>query len=193
LGFVTRNVVARVVSLLSFLLCFGVPSTAAPSDLWIALFPGEAEPALRNASVPIWTREEGAVIAGASEAQLDGLRAQGIEPLFSTRDHGESIYVLSHDRSFTPPALTGVPRFRIDERAMLYLLPAGLEMDLPRLKLRALFHGVPRVALPPVRVHPAGLAPLASPAPTSWYSRSSTPPARRAGSRTSATCPATAT
>jgi hypothetical protein len=164
LSFVTRNVVARVVSLLSFLLCFGVPSTAAPSDLWIALFPSEAEPALRNSSVPIWTREEGAVIAGASEAQLDGLRAQGIEPLFSTRDHGESIYVLSHDRFFIPPALPGLLRFRIDDGSMLYLIPAGLEMSLPQLKPRAMFHGVPRVALPPVRVHPADKA-AAPPSP----------------------------
>src|SRR3954464_13123299 len=157
--------VARVVSLLSFLLCFGVPSTAAPSGLWIALFPSEAEPALRNSSVPIWTREEGAVIAGASEAQLDGLRAQGIEPLFSTRDHGESVYVLSHDRFFIPPALPGLLRFRIDDGSMLYLIPAGLEMSLPQRKPLAMFHGVPRVALPPVRVHPADKAPAVSAVP----------------------------
>ena len=38
---------------------------------------------------------------------------------------------------------------------MLYLIPAGLKMDLPRVKFHALFHGVPRVALSAVRVHPA--------------------------------------
>ena len=48
---------------------------------------------------------------------------------------------------------------------MLYLIPAGLEMELPRLKLHALFHGVPRVALPPVRVHPADAAAPRTPAP----------------------------
>ncbi len=50
---------------------------------------------------------------------------------------------------------------------MLYLIPAGVEMDLPRLKLHAMFHGVPRVALPPVRVHPADLAAKAAPRPPS--------------------------
>ncbi|MFL6263671.1 MAG: M20/M25/M40 family metallo-hydrolase [Thermoanaerobaculia bacterium] len=133
------------------------------NDRWIALFPADAEPALREASVPIWSREEGVVVAGPSEAQLDVLRAQGIEPAFSARDQGEGIYVLSHDRSFTPPAFPDVPRFRIGDRAMLYLIPAGLEMDLPGLKLHAMFHGVPRAALPPVRVHPADKA--ARPAP----------------------------
>ena len=84
---------------------------------------------------------------GLPSAQLDGLRAQGIEPVFSAPDHGEGIHVLSHDRYFTPPVFPGLPRFQINDRAMLYLIPAGLEMELPRLKLHALFHGVPRVAL----------------------------------------------
>jgi hypothetical protein len=129
-----------------------------PDDRWIALFPVAREPVLRDSSVPIWDREEGVVIAGLSAAQLDGLRAQGVEPVFSARDHGEGLQVLSHDHYFTPPVLAGLGRFRINDRAMLYLLPAGLEMDLPRLKLHALFHGVPRVALPPLRVHPADAA-----------------------------------
>ncbi|HEY4565179.1 MAG TPA: M28 family peptidase, partial [Thermoanaerobaculia bacterium] len=129
-------------------------SNAGP-DRWIALFPESSEPLLREASVPIWGREEGVVVAGPSEDQLDGLRAQGVEPLFSARDHGESIQVLSHEPSLTPPVLAGVSRFRIDDRTMLYLIPAGAKTSLPRVKLRALFHGVPRVALPPVRVHPA--------------------------------------
>jgi hypothetical protein len=133
-------------------------SADADPDRWIALFPGDSEPLLREAAVPIWGREEAVVIAGPSAAQLDVLRAQGIEPVFSARDRGESLQVLSHDRSFTPPALAGVPRFRIDDQAMLYLLPAGVEMSLPRLKLRVLAHGVPRVALPPARVHPADKA-----------------------------------
>lgn len=134
------------------------------------VFPGDLEPVLRDSSVPIWDREEGVVVAGPSEAQLDVLRAQGVEPVFSARDHGEGLYILSHDRHFTPPALAGLLRFRIDDRAMLYLIPAGVEMSLPRLKLHALFHGVPRVALPPVRVHPAdadavAAAPLAASRP----------------------------
>jgi len=36
-------------------------------------------------------------------------------------------------------------------------------MDLPRLKFHGLFHGVPRVALPPVRVHPADAAAAVAP------------------------------
>jgi len=128
--------------------------------------PGEAEPIFHDAAVPVWGREEGVVIAGPSEAQLDDLRAQGVEPVFRVLDHGEGIHVLSHDRYVTPPVLNGLRRFKIDDRAMLYLIPAGLEMDLPRLKLHALFHGVPRVALPPVQAHrAAAAAPLASSAP----------------------------
>jgi len=127
-------------------------------DPWIALFPGDVEPSLHDASVPIWDREEGVVVAGPSEAQLDVLRAQGIEPIWSAPDHGEGIHILSHDRFFTPPALRGLAHFEINARAMLYLIPAGLQMDLPRLKFHGLFHGVPRVALAPIRVHPADAA-----------------------------------
>ena len=137
---------------------------APVSGRWIALFPGDREPILHRSSVPVWGREEGIVIAGLSQAQLDGLRAQGVLPLWSAPDHGEGIHVLSHDRSFAPPDLPGVVRFEIDERAMLYLLPAGLRMELPRQKLHALFHGVPRVALPPRRIHPADAADAADPA-----------------------------
>jgi hypothetical protein len=130
------------------------------------VFPGGLEPLLQESAVPVWGREEGVVVAGPSEAQLEALRVQGAEPLFSARDQGEAIYVLSHDHRFAPPALGGALRFRIDDRAMLYLFPAGLEMELPRLKLHALFHGVPRVPLPPVRVHPADAAvATARPAP----------------------------
>ncbi len=131
---------------------------AIDRDQWIALFPGDVEPILHESAVPVWDREEGVVIAGPSESQLDSLRAQGIEPVFSAPDHGEGIHVLSHDRYFTPPVFPGLARFQINRQAMLYLIPAGLEMELPGLKLHALFHGVPRVALPPVRVHPADLA-----------------------------------
>jgi Peptidase family M28 len=159
LSFITRNVAVEVV----FLLCLvGLPAASLSADTlpdrWIALFPAGAEPALRGSSVPIWDREEGAVLAGPSEDQLGALRARGVEPLFSARDHGESIQVLSHDHHFDPPVLAGVPRFQIDDRTMLYLIPAGMETSLPRLKLHGLFHGVPRVALPPVRVHPADQA-----------------------------------
>ena len=163
MSFVTRNVVIGVISLMCLA---GLPAASpagsagldAGGEPWIALFPGDAEPFLREVSVPIWDREESVVVAGLSGAQLDGLRSQGIEPVFSARDHGEGIYVLSHDRSFAPPVLAGLPRFRIDDGAMLYLVPAGVEMDLPRVRLHALFHGVPRIALPPVRVHPADAA-----------------------------------
>ncbi len=169
----TRNVVAGIFSLLALIGLAGLSAADSaarpagpeigPEDRWIALFPVGREAVLREASVPIWDREEGVVIAGLSAAQLDGLRAQGVEPVFSARDHGEGLQVLSHDRYFTPPVLAGLRRFRINDRAMLYLLPAGLEMDLPRLKLHALFHGVPRIGLPPLRVHPAAAA---APPPT---------------------------
>jgi len=157
------------VAVVFFLTCLlgvtaAVPVAAGPAapdldhGLWIALYPGTAEPILHEAAVPVWDREEGVVVAGPSEEQLDVLGAQGVEPLFSAPDDGGGIYVLSHDRYFTPPVLAGLRRFKINERAMLYLIPKGLEMDLPGLKLHALFHGVPRVALPPVRVHPAAAA-----------------------------------
>src|SRR6185436_14461631 len=133
-------------------------------DRWIALLPGDAEPSLRAADAPIWDREEGVVITGVSTAQLDALRAGGIEPLFSAPDSGGAIHILSYDRFFTPPELPDTVRAPINEHAMLYLLPAGLEMQLPRLKLHGLFHGVPRVALPPITIHPADTA-LARTAP----------------------------
>jgi hypothetical protein len=166
----TRNVVAAAFVLMSLVGLTAAPAAGAVGpdadrDPQIALFPGGVEPLLHESSVPVWGREEGVVVAGPSAAQLEALRAQGIEPVFSAPDHGEGIHILSHDRYFTPPVLPGLVRFQINGRAMLYLIPAGLEMELPGLKLHALFHGVPRVALPPVRVHPAdaaaSLAPLA--------------------------------
>src|ERR1051325_3485007 len=135
-------------------------ATCADSPTWIALFSSDVEPVLHHAAVPIWGREEGIVITGPSGNQLDGLAAQGIEPVFKAPDQGEAIHVLSHDRYFNPPVFIGVPRFEINDHTMLYLIPAGLEIDLPRLKLHALFHGVPRVSLPPVRVHVADAAAL---------------------------------
>jgi hypothetical protein len=159
----TRNGIAVAFVLMSLLGLTAAPVAAAPAepepggDRWIALFPGSVEPVLHEAAVPVWDREEGVVVAGPSEAQLDVLRAQGVEPAFSAPDQGEGIYLLSHDRWFTPPVLAGLRRFKINDRAMLYLVPAGVEMSLAGRKLHALFHGVPRVALPPVRVHPADL------------------------------------
>ena len=141
--------------LYAFLAINALNPAIAASPTWIALFQGDLEPVLRDASVPIWDREEGVVIAGPSAAQLDQLRAQSIEPIFSAVDNGEGIHILSHDRYFTPPVMNDWVRFRIHDRAMLYLIPAGLEVNLPRLKMHALFHGVPRVALPPISVHPA--------------------------------------
>jgi hypothetical protein len=162
LQFLTEGV--AVASKYGFLLCgfltVSVITPAAPTQSLIALFSADSESILHDASVPIWGREEGVVIAGPSGGQLDKLRAQGIEPVFSAADHGEAIHVLSHDQYFTPPIFIGVPRFQINDRAMLYLIPAGLEMDLPRLKLHALFHGVPRVPLSPVRAHSADAASL---------------------------------
>src|SRR6202166_4792144 len=90
-------------------------------DRWIALFAGDQEPVLHAAAVPIWGREEGVVVAGPPQAQLEVLGAQGVEPIFRAPDHGESIHVLSHDRYFRPPVLAGLRRFRINDRAMLYL------------------------------------------------------------------------
>ncbi|HXU31696.1 MAG TPA: M20/M25/M40 family metallo-hydrolase [Thermoanaerobaculia bacterium] len=137
------------------------PAGAAEPDLdrdpRIALFPADLESDLRDFSVPIWDREEGVVIVGLPSTQLDILKNQGIEPIWSAPDHGEAIHVLSHDRTFSPPDFKDMVRFQINESAMLYLIPAGLKMELPRVKFHALFHGVPRVALAPIRVHPADL------------------------------------
>ena len=133
-------------------------SAAAASSPSIAVFPGSAEASLREASVSIWDREEGVVIAGVSSAQMDTLQNKGIAPLFSAPDNGEAIHILSYDRYFTAPAIAGTPRFPINDRAMLYLIPASLRMDLPHLKMHASFHGVPRVPIPPVRLHPADVA-----------------------------------
>src|ERR1051325_8757733 len=151
--------------IIGFLAFCGLIRPVAAATGWIALFPAGREAVLHESSVPVWDREEGIVIAGPSDEQIDALRAKGIEPVFSARDNGEGIHVLSHDRFFTPPVLPEIVRFEISDHSMLYLIPAGLQMDLPRLKLHGLFHGVPRVALPPVRVHPAdAAAPLMSPA-----------------------------
>jgi hypothetical protein len=136
-----------------------------PGEPWIALFPGDAEPSLHAAAVPIWDREEGIVIAGASGAQLDALRARGVAPTFSAPDGGEAIHVLSYDRFFTPPELPDAIHAPINDHSMLYLLPAGLQMELPRLKLHGLFHGVPRVALAPIAVPTADVARAAGTAP----------------------------
>ncbi|MEP7012281.1 MAG: M28 family peptidase [Acidobacteriota bacterium] len=170
----TRSVVAGVL-LLACLVGFTVAApaiagTAAPSvdrEPWIAVFSGDLEPNLHKASISIWDREEDVVIAGLSIRQLDALRARGIEPMWSAPDRGEAIHVLSYDRSFEPPAWKGVVRFSINSQAMLYLLPAGFDQELPHLKWHALFHGVPRVALSPVQRHPADvLTEAAGPEPS---------------------------
>lgn len=145
--------------------------SGAAGDRFIALFPGDLEANLHEAAVAVWDREEGVVIAGATGAQLRALSARGIDALFIAADHGEGIHVLSYDQFFTPPDdLPGAVRFPINDHAMLYLLPADLRMRLPGLKLHALFHGVPRVALPPAdqvdqtrraESKPIGQAPLA--------------------------------
>src|SRR5206468_11360924 len=123
-----------------------------------AAFAAAAEPALHARSVPVWGREEGAVIAGPSAGELAALRAEGIAPLWSAADHGEAIHVLSHDRTFAPPAPPGAVRFEIDARTALYLLPPDARVALPRRKFHALFHGVPRVPLAPVQTHAADTA-----------------------------------
>src|SRR4051812_2668885 len=146
----------RLVCNFLFISAMAAPLSASANR--ITLFPDSVEPLLHNASVPVWGREEGVVIAGVSDGQLDTLKAQGAEPIFTAPDNGEAIHVLSYDRYFTPPVIPGAPRFPINDRTMLYLIPAGLQIDLPRLKLHALFHGIPRVALPPLRGHPADAA-----------------------------------
>ncbi|HUR02366.1 MAG TPA: M28 family peptidase [Nonomuraea sp.] len=141
-----------------------LPNPASPDaggESWIAVFPAEQEAALREAGVPIWDREEDVVIAGPSDSQFDAVRAQGVSALFSIPDNGEALHILSYDRFFTPPNLPGL-RYRINAQAILYLLPAGTEMKLPRLKLHGLFHGVPRVPLSAVRPHAADIAAAAS-------------------------------
>lgn len=143
------------------------PTPTAGAERFIALFPGDAEAGLHEAAVEVWDREEGVVIAGASGAQLRALEARGIDPLFTSADHGEGIHVLSYDGWFTPPAdLPGI-NFPINEHAILYLLPGDFRGTLPSLKFHGLFHGVPRVALAPIEqtrraeAAPIGQAPLA--------------------------------
>ena len=108
----TRNVAAGVFAWMGLVGFTAAAVAARPvepavdRDRWIALFPGDAEPILHESSVPVWDREEGVVIAGPSESQLDSLRTQGIEPVFSAPDHGEGIHVLSHDRYFTRKTAT---------------------------------------------------------------------------------------
>jgi hypothetical protein len=48
---------------------------------------------------------------------------------------------------------------------MLYLIPADQDITLPRLKLHGLFHGVPRIALPPIAPRPADTARTVAAAP----------------------------
>jgi len=127
------NVGAGVFALLCLAgLAAAAPAAARPAgpdadrDRSIALFPGAVESILHDSSVPVWDREEGVVVAGPSEAQLEALRAQHVEPLWSAPDRGEGIHVLSHDRYFPPPVLPGVVRFDVNARAMLYLIPAGV-------------------------------------------------------------------
>jgi len=106
-----------------------IGATLAPvaaSTSSIAVFSDSAESILRDASLPIWDREEGVVIASVSSSQLDALKSQGIEPIFTAPDNGEAIHILSYDRYFTPPVFPGVARFAINGQTMLYLIPAGL-------------------------------------------------------------------
>src|ERR1041385_625589 len=114
MGASRRNLLPWSVLLLVLTVASNAQSVDRP--VWIALFPGDLEPILRDASVPIWGREEGVVIAGPSSDQLDVLRAQSIEPIFSAPDNGEGIQVLSHDSYFTPPAIPGLVRFQINDR-----------------------------------------------------------------------------
>jgi hypothetical protein len=86
------------------------------------------------------------------------LRSRGVEPMFSAPDEGESIQVLSYDRWFAPPEIADAVRAPINDQAMLYLIAADREIELPRLKWHGLFHGVPRTALPPITQHPADAA-----------------------------------
>src|SRR5262245_10287056 len=67
---------------------------------WIGAFSSSAEPALREADVPIWDRDQGVVLGGAFSAQLDRLSSKGIAPFLTLPDHGEWLQILSHDESF---------------------------------------------------------------------------------------------
>src|SRR4051812_4997934 len=124
-----------------------IPPATAGSG-WIAVFQGDAEAGLHEASVPVWGREEGIVIAGPSDEQLAALHAQGIEPLFRSADKDEGIHVVSHDSYFIPASIPGLTRFQINDHAVLYLIPESTRVNLPRVRLHTLAHGIPRVALP---------------------------------------------
>ena len=137
--------IRRLVGSVVFLSTLSVPLAASPA--WIALFPGDVEPILHDASVPVWDREEGVVIAGPSDAQLDALRAQGIEPIFSAPDNGEGIHVLSHDRYFTPPVFPACAASRSTIGRCCISSPRGWRWTCRGSSCTRLFHGVPRVAL----------------------------------------------
>ena len=53
---------------LTLFAAFIPPAATGPG--WIAVFQGDAEAGLHEASIPVWGREEGIVIAGPSDDQL---------------------------------------------------------------------------------------------------------------------------
>ncbi len=152
---------------LLWLSTFTPPLAAAPAPdapaLLIGVYPASDEAVLRDHGAAIWERDEQHVIAAAPAAAVERLAALDIAPLFSAPDRGEGIYLLSHDEFFAPPALPGLRRFILSESSALYLLPPGLQMELPRLKFHGMFRGVPRVPLDPVRMHAADAAALLAP------------------------------
>jgi hypothetical protein len=129
-----------------------------PAGRQIALFAAGHEAALRAQSAQIWDRDEGYVISGVTASALDRLDAAGIAPLFSAPDRGEGIYILSHVESFVPLQIPGIRRFVINPTSVLYLVPAGVQMDMPNLKFRAMLHGIPRIPIPEAKPHAADAA-----------------------------------
>lgn len=134
-----------------------VPETA-PENRWILALSSRAETDLHELGVPVWDREEEVVIGGATESQIAALEKRGIEPILTIEDSGGGLYVLSHVEGFVMPQPTGAQVFALSPTADLYVYPPDQSFEIRHRKPYAAFHAVPRIALPPIKLHDADLA-----------------------------------
>lgn len=151
--FPARAARACALVLLPVSLCL---AQGAPRE--IAVYPEGDEGAVRGAGCEIWDRGDGFVVAGVPGEAVTRLAANRVEARFSVPDRGQALWLLSHESSFVPPELPGAIRFTIDGTQSFYLIPAGSPAVPRGAGLRAKFRGVPRIALPERRPHPADLA-----------------------------------
>src|SRR4029079_8400335 len=147
----------RVLFVLAALLAMRAPARAA-SKSWISVYPDGFESVLREEGVEIWTREPGFVVAGATDDTILQLAQTGIEPIAAVEDDGSWMYLLHHAPGFIAPAVSSASVLSLSPAADLDLFGKGMPVELPRLKPRAAFQGIPRIPLPPVAPHTADLA-----------------------------------